>query len=142
MDNYEILKLLDRCPKLKYKFVGVYAADTFPPLPPNTFQIVNASKADHVGTHWILLCRKTSKHLIFADPLGLPVDLYVDIYVRAARFYPVISEYMIQQSIQPISSVKCGLYCIYLAHAIFSNQYPALPMIHEKELEQFIIHMK
>ena len=141
MDSVEIFKLLDKCPKLKYKCVGVYAANKFPPLPQNIFQIVNASKAGHVGSHWLLLCRKGAKELIFADPLGLPVDLYVDIHVRAGEFYPTIRECMLQQPIQPLSSIQCGLYCIYLAHVVFSNQYPALPMIHEHELPQFMRHM-
>ena len=141
MDSFEILKLIDKCPKLKYKCVGVYSANTYPPLPQNTFLIVNASRAGHIGSHWLLLCRKSRQELIFADPLGMPVDLYVDIYVRAGEFYTTIREYMITP-IQPISSVQCGLYCIYLAHAIFSDQYPSLPMIHEQELVQFMRHMK
>ena len=52
----EINNLIQRCRKLKSFFRGVFAADNFPlQLKENHFIIVNASKENSVGTHWLLI---------------------------------------------------------------------------------------
>lgn len=143
MDNVQILRFIGKCPKLRHKCVGVFSADNFPVLPPNTFQIVNASKQRQIGSHWLLFCRRRGeKHVIFADPLGFPIEIYTDVYTRTGMFYHNVIDYMAEHPIQPLNSDKCGMYCIYLAHVIFSNNYPVLPMIHEMELSEFAKHME
>ena len=54
MDEIQLQDLIQNCKHLKYKFFGVFAADNFPPhIPNNIFMIVNTSKSDSPGTHWI-----------------------------------------------------------------------------------------
>ena len=47
---------------------------------------------------------------------------------------------LIKEPLQKLSSDLCGLYCIYIAHYIFSGYYPTIPFINEKELFRFIHH--
>ena len=86
MDEDDINGLIQRCQKLKHKFRGVFAADNFPSkLKSNTFLIVNASKSQSPGTHWLLICKKND-HLLFADPLGRSLSSYKNIYqLRISR---------------------------------------------------------
>ena len=85
MDEDDINGLIQRCQKLKHKFRGVFAADNFPSkLKSNTFLIVNASKSQSPGTHWLLICKKND-HLLSADPLGRSLSSYKNIYQRLAK---------------------------------------------------------
>ena len=70
MDEDDINGLFQRCQKLKHKFRGVFAADNFlSKLKSNTFLIVNPSKSQSPGTHWLLICKKVT---IFC--LLIPLD--------------------------------------------------------------------
>lgn len=57
MDNMQLTELANKSSKLKYKFAGVWASDTFPKLKPDSFLIVNASPLKAAGSHWLLLTR-------------------------------------------------------------------------------------
>ena len=71
MDEDDSNGLIQRCQKLKQKFRGVLAADIFPSkLKSNTFLMVNESKSQSPGTHWLLICKK-NEQILFADPLDL-----------------------------------------------------------------------
>jgi len=139
MDELQINDLVQKCKLLKHKFMGVYAADNFPFLKNNSFQIVNASRADSIGTHWILFCKRDNK-VIFADPLGLKLEFYGFIYKRAIKLYDTVHDF-IRFQLQPLDSNACALYCMYLAHAIFGIQYPRVAFIGENDLYRFVKHM-
>ena len=122
MDGDDINALIQRCQKLKHKFRGVFAADNFPSkLKSNTFLIVNASKSQSPGTHWLLICKK-SDHLLFADPLGQSLSSYKNIYQRLAKNNVQFHQLLEQQRIQSQNSELCGLFCIFIAHLIFDNR--------------------
>ena len=140
IDEIELWRLINRCIHLKYKFAGVYAADNFPLyIDCQSFLIVNSDKANHKGTHWVLLGRKKDDDLVFADPLGLPIHYYKHICDRLSFADFGVRE-LIKEPLQKLSSDLCGLYCIYIAHYIFSGYYPTIPFISEKELFRFIHH--
>ena len=84
MDEDQIYIQVQKCKHLKYKFRGVYAADNYPlNLPVNSFIIVNASRADSFGTHWVMLAKRYAYPVLyFADPLALPLTAYKDIFSR------------------------------------------------------------
>ena len=90
MDSDEIVSMINKCPHLKFKFRGVFAADLFPILKSNCFIIVNASESSMPGSHWILLCYHDN-NMYFADPLGLSVTNYTAIYVVLST-YEVLSK--------------------------------------------------
>ena len=83
MDEDQIYIQVQKCKHLKYKFRGVYVADNYPlNLPVNSFIIVNASRADSFGTHWVMLAKRYAYPVLyFADPLALPLTAYKDILV-------------------------------------------------------------
>lgn len=138
MDEITLAKLINNCVHLKYKFDGVYAANNFRPLQKDSFQIVNTSPAHHTGTHWVVIARKKGK-MIFADPLGNSIQSYILIFTRCSRFYTNICNF--SYPIQPTYSNDCGIYCIFIAHVIFSNKFPAKLYIGSYGLRQFITHM-
>ena len=118
MVEYNLNPLIQRCLELKYKFRGVYAADTFPTnFTDKSFIIVKISTLASVGTHWIFLCRKNQK-FIFADPLGQTLSTYKHLQSRIASNFNVNTEFELlrNQPIQKQNSILCGLFCIYVAH--------------------------
>ena len=141
MNEDEVNDLIQRCKLLKHKFLGVFAANNFPKiLQPNSFIIVNASTSDNAGTHWLLLCVK-NKNLIFADPLGQPIVFYKNLYRRLVSTQGDVQlcQVLENQPIQSRDSKLCGLFCIYIAHLIFSFQ----PIVEcsDNDLIRFALHM-
>lgn len=142
MDETEINAFIRQCKHLKHKFQGVFASDNFPSLLSiNTFCIVNISQSNNFSSgHWILLCHQKNDQIIFADPLGLPVNFYKPIYQRLINSYHTIFELLQGKPIQRLESNMCGLYCIYLAHWIFSPS-STLPFINDQQIKHFSMHM-
>ena len=59
MDEDQINIHVQKCRHLKIKFRGVYAADNYPSnLTVNSFIILNASRADSIGSHWVTLAKR------------------------------------------------------------------------------------
>lgn len=144
MDEQQISDRIAMCKNLKFKFQGIFAADNFPlNMIPNTFCIVNAATSDiYNDGHWVLLCRKQHK-LIFADPLGLPIELYESIYKRMMKMFNtkhLIEEPLRNRAIQSMYSDMCGLYCIYLAHYMLTPNFYT-PFINDYQLSLFDKHM-
>lgn len=139
MDETQIRNFAQKCKLLKFKCKGVFAADNFPILQRNSFLIVNASISSSIGTHWLLICNRDD-FIIFADPLGVSLNFYKMVFKRTLGQYIKIHELNIK--IQPFNSNSCGLYCLYIAHSIFSNFYPLVPHITENDLYRFVNHMQ
>ena len=79
IDELQLQNFILKCKHLENKFLGVIAADNFPSeLPNNVFVIVNASKSDSSGTHWIVICNRKN-NIYFADPLGIPLSQYKNV---------------------------------------------------------------
>lgn len=127
------------CQDLKYKFQGIFAADNFPlRTKSNTFCIVNAATSDiYNDGHWVLLCKKQNK-LYFMNPLGLPMENYQDISKRMMKNQVI--QPLRNKAIQNINSNLCGLYCIYLAHFMFTPTFYT-PFINDYQLKLFDLHM-
>ena len=94
MDEDDINGLIQRCQKPKHKFRGVFAADNFPSnLKSTTFLIVNASKSQSPGTHWLLICKKSTTPLddpclftrIFINELQKIMNSFT-IYLKTNQF--------------------------------------------------------
>ena len=84
MDEDQIYIHVQKCKHLKFKFRCVYAADNNPiNLQVNSFIIVNASRADSIGSHGVMLAKRYAYTVLyFADPLALPLTAYKDICSR------------------------------------------------------------
>ncbi len=139
MDEHEIYTAVNRCKHLKYKFQGVFACNNFPLLKEDSFQVVNTAPSWTPGTHWIVLCkRRSSQTPIFIDPLGKPLQFYKRIFMRCVELYDIISDMSIP--IQPPASDQCAVYCLYLAHVVFSSQFPNITMVDDFLLRRFVKH--
>ena len=137
MDEDDINDLIQKCRKLKYKFRGVFAANNFPQkLRKNSFLIVNASPSNSPGTHWLLLCNRSNK-MIFADPLGQSIFDYRELYRRISDAQ--ICQFLEHEPIQSQNSELCGLFCIYIAHVIFSKRQ--IVKFNDIQLLCFALHM-
>ena len=122
MDEDDINYLVQRCQKLKDKFRGVFAADSFPSkLKSNTFLKVNASKSESPGTHWLLICKKND-HLLIADPLGRSLSSFQKIYQRLAKNNLLFHQLLENQPIQSQNSELCRFFCVFNAHFIFEKK--------------------
>ena len=123
MNNYQITALIKtRCPKLAYRFRGCYASDTFPKLKTGEFQIVNTAPYGTFGEHWVLLARLTDG-LYYFDSFGQAPTGQLLKRLRSFK----LSVYRLTPkgiTTQKQNSTICGLYCIYVAHVLFSNQQP------------------
>ena len=140
MDSTAILLQTMKCRYLRHRFVGVFSADTFPiPLDDNTFIIVNSENSDEEGKHWLLICNKGGIYL-FGDPLGLRLDAYKKVNKRLT-YADFSCQELIQKPLQPPTSNLCALYCIYIAHYVFSGYYPVIPLIDDERLLRFVKHL-
>ena len=136
MDEQQLYNLIQNCRHLKYKFKGIFAANQFPlKIPRNSFIIVNASNSNSFGTHWLLLY-KLNNDLLFADPLGFPIQYYTNCYKRIKK---VKFKVLPISNLQPYNSNLCGLFCIFIAHALAHNLY--YPVLDPIRLCRFDKHM-
>ena len=115
VDSVAIHTLINKISILKFKFAGVFAADTYPTLSLNTFQVVNSATNTMPGQHWVLLANIDGK-IYFGDSLGRSLEYYTDIYMH----FPYSHVYrMMEYRVQDQS--VCGFYCIYFAWTLFSG---------------------
>lgn len=119
MDNYFLHAAVERCRTLKYQFAGVWSSNNFPELKTQTFAIVNASKHNEFGTHWLLLMCTADNTILFWDSLGKDLNAYNEIYARCTKMYAIVKELLLP--LQGYTSNMCGAYCIFMAHKLFSN---------------------
>ena len=142
---------MKKCKHLKFKFRGVHAADNYLlNLQTNTFIIVNASRSNSFGTHWVVLAKRYAYPIIyFADPLALPLTTYKDIFIRLqqCKDLEIMMDIMehrrdIQSTLQSSDSQLCGLFCIYIVHYFYSEKFPFIPDVNELELLAYVKHMK
>ena len=142
MDENQINNFVQGCKLLKYKFVGVFAADNFPVnLSHNKFIIVNVSTSQSIGTHWTLICRKNGEY-VFADPLGQNLTSYKHIhnrFISSAVDFRTVYELLRNQPIQKPNSKMCGLFCIYIAHYLFGEK--EIVKMSDVDLIRFALHM-
>ena len=148
MDEDQIHHQVKKCKHLKFKIRGVYAADNYPlSMQTNTFVIVNASRSNSIGTHWVVLAKRYAYPIrYFSDPLALPLTTYKDIFNRLQQCTDLeimmdIMEHRrdIQSPLQSSDSQLCGLFCIYIVHYFYSEKFPFIPDVNELELLAFKI---
>ena len=89
----------------------------------NTFIIINASPTDQPGTHWMLFAQ-TGGHIFFSVTLGKKLYGYPLVYKHMRRTIHEGNELLMKKPIQSADSMLCGLYCIYVAHVIFTKKCP------------------
>ena len=140
MDKDEICYLLQKCIHLKYYFYGVFAADIFPKLTREGFIIVNASPAQYEGSYWMVILFHENK-VCLADPCGIPIQNYQLLHCRLVKIYKEVTQILKHKRIQNQNSKLCGIFCIYIAHVMFSYGYPLMLNMNDNDLLRFANHM-
>ena len=94
----EIRYLFGKCIHFKYYFYGNFAGDNFPKQTIEGFIIVNASRSQHAGSHWMVILFHENK-VYLADPLGVPIQNYHLFYCRLLKFYHEVTQILNFKSI-------------------------------------------
>ena len=89
--------------------------------------------------HTGFFCVIETIKIIFADPLGQSIIAYKDLYHRLSDTNAQKCQTLEHQKIQSQNSELCGLFCIYIAHVIFSER--EIVKINDVQLLHFALHM-
>lgn len=96
------------------EFKGTFSCNNLPPFTPTEkreFFIVNLSKAEEKGSHFIYL-EKYNDILFYWDPLGISLhNPHIVNFLEKSKLSRVIS---ISNTVQHINSISCGLFCLIL----------------------------
>ena len=100
-------QIINRSPKLKYRYRGSFPSDYVSTLDSDTFAIINTQPSNIQGEHWIMIANSCQK-LYFADSLG-------------RKKYSFLNQQYEQMMPEPLQShpSMCGFYTIYAAFHLF-----------------------
>lgn len=108
LTNFYIESVMKKVSKI---FRGVYSCNTIPDLKlhKNFSIIVNLSRDDEMGTHWISIFRN-GKILLYYDSLGLPLtNRDINMFLRSINEQYDFNLF----HNQCYDSYNCGFYCIF-----------------------------
>jgi hypothetical protein len=92
-------------------FEGVFAIDKFPSvLPIKKFFVANLSPSNHVGSHWIVICRPEKDCLEIFNSLGYNSLNELMPFLKFRKHYKITYN---EQEFQSKESQICGLFCVY-----------------------------
>ena len=77
--------------------------------------------------------------MISVDPLGQSIIAYRELYRRLSDSIAQICQFLEHEPIQSQISELCGLFCVYIAHVIFSVRQ--IVKINDIQLVRFALHM-
>ena len=138
MDEDDIKYLIQGCKTLKLNFHGVFAANNFPrKMNRNSFFVVNAATAEIMVLTGYCYAEKTTFVCRSPGSAHFIVHLYQRIITVANNHN--IYQLLENQSIQNANSKLCGLFCIYIAHFVFTAE--KLVNISNNELIRFDFDM-
>ena len=111
---------------------------------------MNASRADSIGSHWVMLAKCNAYPVLyFADPLALSLTAYKDIFSRLQQctdlhMMMAIMEHGsdIRSALQSADSKLRGLFCIYIAQYFYSSKFPFVPDLNEFHLLAILKHIE
>ena len=84
---------------------------------------------------------QTPKQRVLCRPPGILSRKLSGSFQAIVSKYLQIIEVLKSQPIQPMDSVLCGLYCIYIAHILFDSKYSSLIFMNDNDLMRFSKHM-
>ena len=130
MDSMEIYSLVKQSPTLKTRFLGCASANNIRTLQPGTFQIVNTADHGDFGEHWLLICweDELTNSVIFYDSFGNDLKsrfskIYLKLYSTYKDIGIGIKQFVPSRALtQSDKTTLCGLYCIFVAHYVFTNK--------------------
>ena len=103
-DNFSLLKIIERIPELRFKYMGSYPFDKVPQLTNFSYTIITSAPSNDRGEHWIMNARH-DKSYYFADSL-------------AYTFSTKKNWRMVPRKLQKTDNL-CGFYTILSAFLLF-----------------------
>lgn len=114
MQGKELVDFIENIPALLPNFRGVYAINTLPrKLNKRNFFFCNTDLNTGLGLHWQCIVKNDSNELEYFDSLGLTSDK-LDTFLKYNKIKAKALLYN-ETPVQPVTSDKCGLFCIYFA---------------------------
>ena len=112
------------------------------------FPRVNKRRVYHSQCFTVATCRKSLdgsfvslKQSLFGRSARNPDTKLPILYCRLFKFYNEVTQILKLKSIQNQNSKLCGLFCIYIAHAMFGYEYPLMLNMNDIDLLRFANHM-
>ena len=140
VDNFTLGRLISKDPELSYRFLGCFAADSFPyDLSDETFFILNTAPRNSPGEHWLMVAKK-QQTIYFYDSFGRKAELeFADIInkIRKSKCRVFVQIYPSRGFEQPLTSSACSLYCLFVAHFLFKNNHNFPRWATEEDILQF-----
>ena len=127
VDNHQITLLVNKDPSLKYKFLGCYSRDKFVPPNRGQFVLVSTEAAQSSGEYWLLIASK-NKNIVLYDSFGRDFETFFpNIFSKIKRHAILTGQCLYQYKpndvfMQSIDSTNCGIYCIFMAHFLYSSK--------------------
>ncbi len=117
MDGLSIHNVLKKHKSTKHIYRGVYSVDCWPSVHKYSFPqayVFNTASVNKKGEHWIFIYFK-SKHIAeFYDSFGYSPKFY-KLHLFFNSINTLNTVIYNSRAIQPILSLKCGLYAIFFA---------------------------
>ena len=142
VDSDRLRSIVAMDPQLCHRFLGVFSSDTFPEIiKDDHFLILNSAPSNENGEHWLLLAQK-DRFLFFYDSFGRDMgSAFPHIYERVrlqGRTTSLMQIFPCSGYEQPMDSIACGLYCVFVAHFIYAISESSFPLFAtEDDILQF-----
>ena len=130
MDNVALRQIINHIPLPKYRYNGSCSCDYLPPLPNDTFALINTQPSKMQGEHWIMIA-KLRLRLYFADSSGRKN------YNFLRRNY----KRMIPERLQLHQSL-CGFHTIYAAFLLFKFGQEEITGVNDSNVLCFVSNYK
>lgn len=114
MNTLQLTQVMEKDPKSRNKFCGVYASDTLP----TTIEhfpcglIVNTDPQTEKGAHWLAMYFPSKERGEFFDSYGNPPDFYRENFETFLDKQSRSWKYN-HRSLQSLNSSTCGQFCLY-----------------------------
>jgi len=120
LHGYDFLTYFEKEPVVKHFYDGVYSLDEIPKtLPLRHFVIVNLSKTNEEGTHWVVICRSDEYIYEIFNSLGFDtLDIIVPEHFLVDGHTDLVFN---GHPFQMESTNTCGYFAVFFAvHRVFN----------------------
>ena len=114
MDSHQLREIIQRDPRMKSVFEGVFARNRVPVMVEKNEDrayIINMDDVDEPGSHWVLAYFRRREGLYF-DSFGKPPESHVYDWLKRNASEVIIND----RTVQSDRSRYCGLFVIYVLY--------------------------
>lgn len=114
MNTSQLIQVMEKAPKSRNKFCGVYASDTLPSVIEHfpCGLIVNTDPQSQKGSHWLAMYFPSEDRGEFFDSYGNSPDFYREKFEIFLNNHSRVWSYN-RRCLQSFDSSTCGQFCLY-----------------------------